>query len=202
VLLTSYRRDRGSSELYDKAKIWETARATSAASTFFDPIAIGPKKQGFVDGATGANNPIRQLWREAQEIWSSERLEDNIGCVVSIGTGVPSVKKFGKDAVDIFNTLKRIALETETTAREFHQEHTDLDDSDRYFRFNVPDGLAEIGLEEISEISMIVDTTQYYLEGEVVYKLLKKCARALSQRECMAEFVSLPLSLGYLLDLN
>ena len=188
VLLTSYRRDRGSSELYDHATIWETARATSAASTFFDPIAIGPKKQGFVDGATGANNPIRQLWREAREIWQSERLEDNIGCIVSIGTGVPSVKKFGKDAIDVFNTLKRIALETETTAREFHQEHTDLDDSDCYFRFNVPDGLAEIGLEEVSEMSTIIDATQYYLEGEVVYKSLRKCAKALGIRECMTDF--------------
>jgi hypothetical protein len=188
VLLTSYRRDRGSSELYDNATIWETVRATSAASTFFDPISIGPRKQGFVDGATGANNPIRQLWIDAREIWKSERLEDNIGCIVSIGTGVPSVKKFGKDAIDVFNTLKRIAVETEKAAREFHQEHTDLDDSDRYFRFNVPDRLTDIGLEEISEISTIVDATQYYLEGEVVYKLLRKCAKALGVRKCKSDF--------------
>jgi predicted acylesterase/phospholipase RssA len=188
VLLPTYRRDRGSSELLEHTKVWEAARATSAASTFFDPITIGPSKQLFVDGATGANNPIRHLWNEAQSIWGPERLENNIRCIVSIGTGVPSIKKFGKDAIDIFNTLKGIATETENTARSFHQEHSHLDDSNQYFRFNVPDGLAEIGLEEVSESSTIVASTEYYLEGEVIHKYIKMCAKALGERECSLDF--------------
>jgi hypothetical protein len=101
---------------------------------------------------------------------------------------VPSVKKFGKDGLEIFNTLKRIAIETEATARDFHQEHTNLDDTNCYFRFNVPDGLAEIGLEEVSESSTIVDATQYYLASEVVHKQVKMCAKALGERECLFDF--------------
>ncbi|OCL01567.1 FabD/lysophospholipase-like protein [Glonium stellatum] len=188
VPLRSYSSARGSSELYNTTKIWEAGRATSAASTFFDPISIGPSKQRFFDGATGANNPIRELWKEAKDVWSSAPLENNIGCIVSIGAGVPSMKKFGKDGLEIFQTLKRIATETEATARDFHQEHTDLDDTERYFRFNVPDGLAEVGLEEISESNTIVDGTQYYLAGELAHKQVKKCIKALGEREGLFDY--------------
>ena len=40
---------------------WEACRATSAASSFFDPIAIGRYKEEFGDGATGANNPVLEV---------------------------------------------------------------------------------------------------------------------------------------------
>jgi len=48
--------------MLNKVKIWEAARATSAATSFFNPITIGT--ESFVDGATGANNPINELWTE------------------------------------------------------------------------------------------------------------------------------------------
>jgi len=59
VVIRSYR--SGSEEydeLYDICKIWEAARATSAASTFFEPIRIG--NQRYVDGALRYNNPIEK----------------------------------------------------------------------------------------------------------------------------------------------
>lgn len=65
VCLTSYRTQRGNNDLLNSVKIWEACRATSAATSFFDPIAIGRYGE-FVDGATGANNPIRELWIQAQ----------------------------------------------------------------------------------------------------------------------------------------
>ena len=52
--------------MYHKTRIWEAARATSAASSFFDPIKIGQFGEEFVDGAVGANNPVAQLWNEAK----------------------------------------------------------------------------------------------------------------------------------------
>ena len=62
VCLTSYRSPRGRSHLLESARIWEVCRATSAATSFFDPIAIGPFLEKFVDGALGRNNPIYALW--------------------------------------------------------------------------------------------------------------------------------------------
>jgi patatin-like phospholipase/acyl hydrolase len=65
VLIRSYETMEYDS-LYDICKIWEAARATSAASTFFEPIEIGPYKQRFVDGALRHNNPIDRIDDESQ----------------------------------------------------------------------------------------------------------------------------------------
>ena len=56
---------RRSSHLFNAARIWEAARATSAASSFFDSIKIGRFGEEFVDGATGFDNPVQYLWNEA-----------------------------------------------------------------------------------------------------------------------------------------
>ena len=62
VCLMSYSSPRGSSHLLESVTIWEACRATSAATSFFDPIEIGPFREKFVDGAFGRNNPIYALW--------------------------------------------------------------------------------------------------------------------------------------------
>ena len=49
VHLTSYRNPRGRDHLYRSTKIWEACRATSAATSFFEPITIGYFKESFVD---------------------------------------------------------------------------------------------------------------------------------------------------------
>lgn len=58
VCLTSYQSVRGRRDLLNSVKIWEAYRAISAASSFFDAIAVGRYGEEFVDGATGANNPV------------------------------------------------------------------------------------------------------------------------------------------------
>ena len=61
VCPTSYKSPRGGSDLLNSIKIWEACCATSAASSFFDPIAIGRYEEEFVDGVTGANNPVWEV---------------------------------------------------------------------------------------------------------------------------------------------
>ena len=65
VRLTSYRLPRGRERLLRMTKIWEAGRATSAASSFFNPITIGDFRESFVDGATGANNLVYEVWNKA-----------------------------------------------------------------------------------------------------------------------------------------
>lgn len=47
-----------------ECRIWEAARATSAASRFFDPIKIGDRL--YVDGALKHNNPIEKVDEESR----------------------------------------------------------------------------------------------------------------------------------------
>src|ERR1700744_1594074 len=99
-LFRSYPSPRGTSSLYHETKIWEAARATTAAPTFFEPIQIGPTNRIFGDGGTGPNNPINELWNEAIDNCEGSLLQ-NLACIVSIGTGVPNLKKFGKSIKDV-----------------------------------------------------------------------------------------------------
>lgn len=67
--LRSYRNPKASDRMLQKCKIWEAARATSAASAFFDPIEI----QGvdFVDGGLLYNNPIQQAEKESRGMFQT-----------------------------------------------------------------------------------------------------------------------------------
>jgi hypothetical protein len=89
-------------------------RATSAATSFFDRIAVGRYGEEFVDGATDANSPVREALDQAQIVWGPEPLEGRIKFPVSIGTGVPSLKPFKENgrrwtAVDELLSLQRSA---------------------------------------------------------------------------------------------
>jgi hypothetical protein len=165
VCLTSYRTPRGSSDLLNSVTIWEACRATSAATSFFDPIAVGRFDEEFVDGATGANNPVRELWDQAQLAWGPEPLEGKVKCLVSIGTGVPSLKPFKDDVLHIGETLVAIATETEQTAERFRRERALLDSTGRYYRFNVVRGLEEIGLEEAKKVKEMAVATRRYISS-------------------------------------
>jgi predicted acylesterase/phospholipase RssA len=168
----------------NSAKIWEACRATSAASSFFDPIAIGRFREEFVDGATGANNPVREVWDQAQLIWGPEPLDGRVRCLVSIGTGVPSLKPFNDDVFHIAKTLIAIATETEQTAERFRREKSLLDSTGRYYRFNVLRGLEDIGLEEAKKVKEIAAATRRYIGTHEVFKQMQACADNIAAREC------------------
>ncbi|ERF74884.1 hypothetical protein EPUS_09291 [Endocarpon pusillum Z07020] len=175
----SYQSARGSSDLLRKTKIWEATRATSAAPSFFDPIKIGDYDEEFTDGGTGANNPVRTLWIEAKNtlLGPGEALEKNLNLLVSIGTGVPSLKPFGNSLLEIAKTLKSMATETEATAESFHRGHSELDDNSQYFRFNVTKGLKDVGLEEGAKKNVIMAATESYVESETIRRQMSRCGK-------------------------
>ena len=72
-----------------KCAIWEAARATSAAPSFFKPMRIQnpPPPIIYVDGGLGYNNPTKLALLEARRIWD---FIDRRVCLVSIGTGQQS----------------------------------------------------------------------------------------------------------------
>ena len=184
VCLRSYRTSRGNNDLLNSVKIWEACRATSAASSFFDPIAIGRFGEEFVDGATGANNPVREVWDQAQLMWGPEPLEGKIKRLVSIGTGVPSLKPFKDDVLHIGETLVAIATETEQTAEKFRRERSLLASTRRYYRFNVNHGLEDIGLEESKKVKEMAAATRRYIDSQEVYERIQECAGNIAAKEC------------------
>jgi predicted acylesterase/phospholipase RssA len=160
VLLRTYNTDGAVDALSSSdCTIWQAARATSAAASFFDPIKIG--RQRYVDGATGLNNPVEEVLEEAKSIWPDAVFR--IQCIVSIGTGVPDLKDFGDNLKEVVETLKAISTETEETEKRFFRNYKDHSIGDRYFRFNVQQGLGSVGLDEHEKVDRIEAATERYL---------------------------------------
>ncbi|KAI1668000.1 Tetratricopeptide repeat [Pyrenophora tritici-repentis] len=188
VCLTSYKTSRGGSDLLNSVTIWEACRATSAATSFFDPIAVGRFGEQFVYEATGANNPVREMWDQAQLVWGPEPLEGKVKCLVSIGTGVPSLKPFKDDVFNIGKTLAVIATETEQTAEQFRRERGLLDSTGRYYRFNVDRGLEDIGLEVAKKVKEMAAATRQYISSHEVRTQMQACAGSIAGREYFGEY--------------
>jgi predicted acylesterase/phospholipase RssA len=161
-----------SRETHLGCKIWEAARATSAAPTFFKRIEIG-RGQPFIDGGLGRNNPSRVVLDEANALFKARP----IGCLVSIGTGqaeIISIKKPGflQQVVptDVIEALKAISTDCEATHEDML--HLFTNSPNTYFRLNVEQGMQGIELSEWEKLANVeAHTMQYMKRKEVDEKL-------------------------------
>jgi len=89
ILFRSYNNEQNDA---DNCPIWKTARATSAAPSFFEPMFIDVPVPGawHVDGGLRYNNPSQLALQEAQDIWPRVKRFT----VLSIGTGRQSNVEF------------------------------------------------------------------------------------------------------------
>jgi len=154
--------------------IWEAARATTAAPTFFDPITF-TNGMVFRDGALRNNNPIFELVSEIQ----SEFATQGISTIVSLGTGVSASISLGKGLVSVSKACAKIATDTELTADRFADTYCGLEGGqyrDKYFRFNVVQGLQDVGLEEWQKHDLMSANTLSYMGKAEQREKLRICA--------------------------
>lgn len=125
---------------------------------------------------------------EAMNIWLPDggNFEQMVQCFVSIGTGNPGTRPIHDSLYGLlFKDLKEIATDTEQTAKNFASHHRQMLDQRRYFRFNVDQGLQDVGLEEYDKQSIIETATWEYLEHQNQKFIMRDCARNLRTKECM-----------------
>lgn len=167
-----------------RATICQAALATSAATTFFDPVSVG--ERSFADGGLGANNPVEEVEGEASNIWCAETgdLKPLVKCFISIGTGNPGKKAF-EDSMAKFlsETVVQIATETENTERKFIARYAKHFDEKRYFRFNVEQGLQNIGLDEYKKKGAMEAATEGYITHKDRYFRVRDCIQNLSLKQ-------------------
>ena len=147
------------------------------------------------DGAFGANNPVNELWKEARQIWIQDaydaRLDQLLKCYVSIGTGEPKTENMKESVKGMIETLSNMITQTRNAARDFESEHpnlTKLDGTQRYFRFNVDQGLQDVGLDEFKKKGPMEVATATYMEHPDRQRLITLCAKSLRTKTS----VSLP----------
>ena len=192
AILRSYKNSKGSEPLYNECKVWEACCATSAATTFFDPITIGKFGQTFADGGLHYNNPIQLIDREAKNIWPGRD-----AVMVSIGTGGAPNNALTGNLQHIVKAMSKILTQTERTANDFYQSHIDMVKDNLLFRFSVTHGLADVGLEEYNEVPRITDATETYLDhGETGEKLAAYIERLLAADAKGTAAMLLPATAG------
>ena len=168
-----------SRETHSGCRIWEAARATSAAPTFFKRIKIG-REQPFIDGGLGRNNPSRVVLDEANTLFRDRP----IGCLVSIGTGhagIISIKKPGflqqVFPMDVVEALKAILTDCEATHEDMQRLFANS--SNLYFRLNVEQGMQGIGLSEWEKLANVEAHTAQYMKRKEVDENLASVVNAI-----------------------
>ena len=174
----------------EDVSIVDAACATSAATTFFEEATIGARK--YRDGAFGANNPVDEVYIEAGNVWDQEggHMSNLLKCFVSIGTGNPGLEPM-KESVWGFltGTLADLVTETERTGEKFMRRHKDIatpNGTQRFFRFNVEQGLQGVGLEEYLRQGEIEAVTKRYMESLQQRTMVNMCAENLKLKECLS----------------
>ncbi|KAI1390156.1 uncharacterized protein F4822DRAFT_225814 [Hypoxylon trugodes] len=170
------------------ATISEAALATSAATTLFEAVKIGARK--FVDGALGANNPVDEVEGEASDIWCPDtgNLKPLVKCFISIGTGNPGKKAIEDKMLDFLSkTLAQIATQTDNTEKRFVANWRQHFDENRYFRFNVDQGLQEVRLTEYQEQGAIEAVTDGYLDHQTQKFRVRDCVQNLKSKHNKTE---------------
>ncbi|GIJ92687.1 hypothetical protein Asppvi_001965 [Aspergillus pseudoviridinutans] len=181
-------RERGTKVLAEEpdipATICEAALATSAATGFFTPVLIGPRC--FVDGALGAKNPVDEVEGEASNIWCPDTgdLKPLIKCFISIGTGNPGKRAIKDNLFKFFSkTLKAISTETEETERKFIARWAGHFNQQHFFRFNMEQGLQNVGLTEYKEQGLIKAATHEYIAHQNQRFRVRDCVQNLRQKQ-------------------
>jgi hypothetical protein len=165
-------------------KIWEAARATSAAPLFFKRIAIGEAglQEEHVDAALRCNNRVNQVVEESGLVFGKER---SIDCVVSIGTGQKDVTTFSRSTglqrllpTHLIQVLKRLATESERSDEEASKPFNDLPGV--YHRLNVDHGLATVDLDEWERLAEVKTHTLSWLRKPDIDRELDEIVKRLT----------------------
>lgn len=196
IRFTDYEKDGEHSNFYNEVRIWEVARATSAATSFFAPMKINHagEPRCFVDAGLGHNNPIEEIYLEAKEKLGKPEIpfDDQIRILVSIGTGKPALQDFGKSVTEVAKSIVRIASETQKTANKFYEMHQELADRDGYFRLNPPD-LSEVLLDEASKKNIIASRSEAYGNDPETKNILRRWVAAAGNEQNIPPPPAVPL---------
>ncbi|CAI7580748.1 unnamed protein product [Penicillium palitans] len=144
------------SSLLKDCTIWEVARASSAAPTFFEPIKLGGGGAEYIDAGFGYNNPCDKLITEARNAFPGRSDLQ----ILSIGTGHRGVVAIDDTRQSIIEALRRMATSSNEVAASLDDEYGD---SGQYFRFNVEHGLENIASSDWDKGSTIAAHTSNYL---------------------------------------
>jgi len=185
------------------ACIWQVARATSAAPTYFVPITIDDVEYG--DGGMGWNNPTKEAIAEARDIWPDRP----IGILISIGTGLEEALQLNDARKEVPKVVQSLlqntspghafklavaeyAVKCVTSCELIHREVSQNPDREilegNYYRLNVPQGMSAIGLAEWDKLGDMIALTNRYMDHGDMKKKKQRIAELLRDPQRASRF--------------
>ncbi|KAH7338410.1 acyl transferase/acyl hydrolase/lysophospholipase [Rhizoctonia solani] len=143
----------------ERFKIWEAARATSAAPLYFRPMKAGVYKVPYLDGCvSGHCNPTWLAMQEVKHLWPDRK----IGLFMSLGTGSPTrvalqapVRRFILGFVHLSANTVQIH---EMAWREFKRKYA----VSPYVRLSVDHEISKVRLDDPSMLDNITAASLTY----------------------------------------
>ncbi|RPA84531.1 hypothetical protein BJ508DRAFT_323445 [Ascobolus immersus RN42] len=174
-------------QLTDEAsrlKVWEAARATSAAPTYFTPFHHKPSGQILQDGALRYNNPVEVAFAEGQKLLPGPCSNSLPDLLLSIGTGhaiesreqaialsrskkLSRVAEGAKDMIKLAKNAVEDNLDTSKAWNAFISKHPS--DTHRFVRLNMELGEKRPDLDDLSAIPYLQNTasTQFAIDRQI-----------------------------------
>ncbi|KAL2289483.1 hypothetical protein FJTKL_01756 [Diaporthe vaccinii] len=179
-VLRNYATNAPTKENYE-CQIWEATSATAAAPIYFKPVELRKRREKWVDGGLKRNNPINVAMEEVSRLQKSSFKDREIGCVVSIGTGAPQITGVSSNLVGFLAGAVEMMTDSEDIAEQFanSSEGIRLTSANRYFRFNVPQGMQDLQLDDWRETEKMRALTASYLRKNTSGVETERCAEVL-----------------------
>ncbi|KAL8693778.1 MAG: hypothetical protein Q9218_001474 [Villophora microphyllina] len=171
-----YPRNPGDSPAFD---IWEVARATSAAPSYFKSTRLYEYK--YYDAGININNPTLEVYKEVSLL---NKAHESIELLLSLGTGNAK----GNTTKARTHSLQSLQRELRGISDLVHRKIVDASQeaSFSYYRWDVQGGLQDIRLDEWkptssgqSTLERIERATNRYLSDPQVVRQIRECAATL-----------------------
>ncbi|KAL2884621.1 Vegetative incompatibility protein HET-E-1 [Ceratocystis lukuohia] len=141
---------------FAECKIWEVARATSAAVQIFDSIKMGRDNIEFIDASFGSNNPSGHVIKEVKSVFKDYKM-----VIASIGTGLGDTIKL--EDTEGNSVAKSLTMMAESSKAEEMRLKKIYHGTGTYHRFNVGSNLRDKTAWDWGIKNDIPDHTSNYL---------------------------------------
>ncbi|TGO77361.1 hypothetical protein BELL_0111g00060 [Botrytis elliptica] len=164
--------------------IWEAGSATAAAPMFFGPVTFQKSKAKFSDGGTTINCPLPEVVNEARRLWNSPQL----ACIVSLGTGWPANTKVKSGLPSFLEQTVKVLTDAQKKYEGWVRgNRDDLNIKERYFRFNVEQGMDQLKLDEWAKTEEMTALTDSYLGQDKQMNEVERCVELLRTTDSVNE---------------
>ncbi|TGO16416.1 hypothetical protein BTUL_0028g00160 [Botrytis tulipae] len=164
--------------------IWEAGSATAAAPMLFGPVTFQKSTAKFSDGGTTINCPLPEVVNEARRLWNSPQF----ACIVSLGTGWPANTMVKSGLLSFLGQTVKVLTDAQKKYEAWVRgNRDDLNIKERYFRFNVEQGMDQLKLDEWAETEEMTALTDSYLGQDKQMNEVEHCVKLLRTIDAVNE---------------